>query len=216
MTAFNTVDLSGAMGLDTLRHERPSSIGVDTLERTAVGLHTAPERRGEVIAFLRAAGVPPRWLELSDGDAAAAVYVAYSLADRAFAHRLYRELQDRGVRCWLHEQPMLPGDGLDEGFDLGPRLFDRLVLCCSNASLTSWWLAAELDDAAARSRQLAEQGRPAEVLRPVNLGGAGSAEAWERTRARRDLSAAVADFTGWDRDDSLFEREIGRLVEALR
>ena len=120
-----------------------------------------------------------------------------------FAHRLYDALQDRGVRCWLRERPMLPGEDLDEGFDLGPRDFDRLVLCCSRASLSSWWLAAELDLVA---------GRP-EVLQPIDLGGA--APAWEQTRASRKLPPTVADFGGWEGDERVFGRGLDPLVAAL-
>lgn len=206
LTAFNGVDLSRTRGLDTVRHERPSSIGIDSLELTAAGLDGGGHR-DRTLSFLRGAGVPEAYLErfgAGTHPAPASVYIVHSLADRGFARRLYDALQDRGVRCWLHEQPMLPGEDLDEGFDLGPRDLDHLVLCCSQASLSSWWLAAELDLVG---------DRPAAVLEPVHVGGAESA--WERARAARGLPAAVADFAGWEADDAAFERGLERLVDAL-
>ncbi len=44
-------------GLDKVKHLGPSSIGTDTLRRTAVALCEAPERLFEVEAFYRGAGV---------------------------------------------------------------------------------------------------------------------------------------------------------------
>ncbi len=206
LTAFNAVDFSRARGLDTVRHERPSSIGTDSLELTAAGLD-GDGGRDRLLHFLRGAGVPEVYLERFAAAAEAPpapAYVVHSLADRGFARRLYAALQDRGVRCWLHEQPMLPGENLDEGFDLGPRDGGRLVLCCSPAALSSWWLTAELEQIA---------GRTDSVLQPIDLGGAGSA--WDEARGSRELPGVVADFAGWEGDDGAFERGLERLVAAL-
>ncbi len=210
LTAFNAVDLSRVRGLDTVRHDRPSSIGIDTLTRTMAGLGSDPARRRAAVSFLRAAGVPEAHLELAGAGTASCTYIAYSLADSVFARRLYGALQRRGVRCWLHEQPMLPGDDLDESFDLGPRWYDALILCGSTASLSSWWLAAELDQATTRAHDLGSQ-----VLLPVNLGGGESLEAWEKARASRQLPPPAADFTGWEADDAIFDQALERLAEKL-
>ncbi len=217
LTAFNAVDLSRVRGLDSVRHDRPSSIGIDTLAHTLAGLDGDDAHRDAIVSFLRAAGVPEAHLELAaSGTApevgAARIYLAYSLADRAFALRLYEALQSRGRRCWLHEQPMLPGDGLDEAFDLGPRRYDALILCASTASLSGWWLAAELDEAADRQQQ---SGRETQVVLPVNLGGGESREAWEKARAPRQLPPAVADFTGWETDETIFERAFEQVLEKI-
>lgn len=205
LTSFNAVDFSRTRGLDTVRHERPSSIGTDSLALTADGLDGG-SARAEMLHFLRGAGVPEDYLKrFASGSVPASAYVVHSLADRGFARRLYDALQDRGIRCWLHERPMLPGEDLDEGFDLGPRDFDRLVLCCSPASLASWWLAEELELVA---------GRPASALQPVDLGGAESA--WEQARGPRELPAMVANFAGWEGGGGAFELGLERLVVALR
>ena len=218
LTTFNALDLSRAHGLDRVRHERPSSIGVDTLARTAAGLNGGATRAGTaepgaVKSFMRAAGVPERYLELGQVGAgghgeAAEVYIVHSLADRGFAQRLYDQLQHHGRRCWLHEQPMLPGEDLDDSFDLGPRRYDALVLCCSTASLRSWWLAAELDEVAARAGGTG-------ALVPVQLGDAQSEEAWAKARASRKLPAAVADFTDWESDEASFHRAVEQLMAGI-
>ncbi len=213
LTTLNAVDLSRVRGLDTIRHDRPSSIGVDTLARTAAAVHNDPQRRGPITSFLRAAGVPERYLALDNGDtgdrgSAAAVYIVHSLADRTFARRLYDQLQQRGRRCWLHQHPMLPGDGLDDSFDLGPRRYDAVILCCSGASLASWWIAAELDEVANRDRG-------AEVLLPINLGDTESGETWARISDSRHLPPAVADFTARGDDEASFEHALEQFIAEI-
>ncbi len=218
LTTLNAVDLSRVRGLDTIRHERPSSIGVDTLARTIAGVGGDDARRGQVTGFLRAAGVPEHYLALKgqeDSGTAAVIYIVHSLADRIFARRLYDELQRHGRRCWLYERPMLPGDGLDDSFDLGPRCYDALILCCSGASLTSWWLAAELDEAVARRRPGTAGCRDAEILLPINLGGAESRRAWAKAGTPRNLPPAIADFTTWDSDEAAFERALEQVLAGI-
>ena len=48
-TGFSDVDLSGVAGLDSIKHDGPSSIGIDTLFRSSGNI---PE------VFLRGCGVP--------------------------------------------------------------------------------------------------------------------------------------------------------------
>ena len=215
LTTLNAVDLSRVHGLDTVRHDRPSSVGIDTLTRTTAASNGDEARLGQITKFLRAAGVPERYLALDgtrDTDASPVVYIVHSLADRAFARRLYGELQQRGRRCWLHEHPMLPGDGLDDSFDLGPRHHDGLILCCSGAALASWWLAAELDEAA-HGGDVGLTGP--ETLLPINLDGADSLDAWTKASEPRRLPTTVADFTSWARDEVEFERALELLVARI-
>ena len=219
-TALNNVDLSRTRGLATVQHAEPSSIGIDTLERTATGLSRRPARRDEVEAFLRGAGVRESYLEIfrhrigkSFGFYTA--FIRYSHADQAFARRLYGELQSRGVRCWLHEHPMLPGDDAHEALDIGP--WDRLLLCGSEAACTSWWIDSEIAHALAKEREAsAQRGSEAGVLIPVSLDAYLSGGRWQAAEAERIRSRLVADFTGWADDGATFERELERVVSALR
>jgi len=58
----------------------------------------------------------------------------YAHEDKLFARRLHDALQGRGVRCWLDEKQMLPGDDIYEQVDRGIRLRDKVLLCCSRHS----------------------------------------------------------------------------------
>jgi hypothetical protein len=62
-------------------------------------------------------------------------FVSYSHADKAFTRALHHTLQGRGIRCWLDEKQLLPGDDIYEHIDRGIRLWDKLLLCCSEHSL---------------------------------------------------------------------------------
>ena len=61
-------------------------------------------------------------------------FISYSHEDKLFARRLHGALQGRGVRCWLDEKQMLPGDDIYEEVDRGIRLWDKVLLCCSRHS----------------------------------------------------------------------------------
>ncbi len=220
-TAFSNVDLSRALGLASVRHESASSIGTDTLDLTAAGLRRDPSRSREIETFLRYAGVQERYLELFRAALAAtaeaySVFIRHSLADRAFAQRLHGALQDRGIRCWLNEHPMLPGDDFAEGFDPRFHPADKLLLCCSEAALTSWWLAGELERAAAKEQEIGERlGVETAALVPISLDG--YLESGRFKSGHQPLVAArlAADFAGWEEDEAVFERQLERLMSVL-
>ena len=56
-TILTDVDLSEVRGLARAYHEGPSSVGVDTLERTLAAVAGDAKRRQEVESFFRAAGI---------------------------------------------------------------------------------------------------------------------------------------------------------------
>ncbi len=216
LTNLNGVDLSHVEGLASVRHDQASSVGIDTLDLTAIGLLRDPSRRAEVETFLRHAGVRESYLDLFRSGLGASIelysaYIRYSQADHELARRLHDGLQARGVRCWLNAHAMLPGDDVDERIEPGP--WDRILLCCSEASCHSWWMEGEIEHALAKQRQLAEEpGTEAEVLIPLSLDGAsgsGEQKAWIEDRL-------VADFSGTGDDESAFARQLERVVLALR
>lgn len=210
-TALNNLDLSRTVGIGSAEHEEPSSLGIDTLERTALGLRSDPAQLAEVEAFLRGAGVRESYLDIFQeriGHSCGyySAFIRYSRADQDFARRIYDELQARGIRCWLHEHPMLPGDDVHEELGLGP--WDRLLLLVSEASCTSWWIGAEM----AKVDEL-----EAGAMVPVNLDGYLTGGHWESAEAEAIRSRLAADFSGSAAAEGpAFDRELERLAEALR
>jgi hypothetical protein len=112
---------------------------------------------------------------------------------------------------------MLPGDDPYDQIDRGILLWDKTLLCCSQASLTSWWVDDEIDRAFAKERRLMkERGTKVLVLIPLNLDGYLLSGQWTSGKAQQVKSRLAADFVGWEQNDTKFMEEFERVVRALR
>ncbi|MCP3960754.1 MAG: toll/interleukin-1 receptor domain-containing protein [bacterium] len=214
-TVVGDIDLSRATNLHEVRHRAPLIIGVDTLERTAEGLTSDCSRAAEVNVFLREAGVSEEYLELFRsrvGEQAEffSAFISYSHADQNFARPLYDSLQARCVRCWLGEHDMKPGDRILDVVNDAIRLHDRILLCCSETSLNSWWVKDEIEKALKRERT-----EDRDIIIPLNLDGY-LLDEWDDGLATSIQSRLAADFTGWQQDNAKFEEQFERVVRALR
>jgi len=210
-TIFGISNLTGAKGLDTCAHYGPSIVDYQTLVQS--GLLPTP--------FLRGCGLPDTFIEylpslLNNALEFYSCFISYSHADKAFARRLYDALQGRGIRCWLDEKQLLPGDNIYDHVDRGIRLWDKVLLCCSRNSLTSWWVDDEIDKALEKERTLWEQSQK-EVLAiiPLNLDGYLLNE-WNSGKASQVRKRLAADFRGWEASNAKCEEEIEKVIRALR
>lgn len=215
-TKFSDVDLSNVKGLDKVFHRARSTIGIDTIYRSQCNI---PD------IFLRGCGVPENFITHMRSLVAGAqpiqfysCFISYSHADKPFARRLHDALQGRGIRCWLDEHELLPGQKIYTEVDRGIRLWDKVLLCCSEDSLKSWWVENEIEIAFDKEQQLRKQRDGAEVLAliPLNLDGYLFSDEWKSGLRTEIRSRLAADFTGWETDNRKFETEFERLIKALR
>jgi uncharacterized protein YjbI with pentapeptide repeats len=205
-TRLGDVDLSTARGLAMVQHWGPSTIGIDTLYLSQGNI---PQ------VFLRGAGVPDELITIGRSLEFYSCFISYNHTDKSFAQRLYEELQSRGIPCWLDEHQMRPGDDIYEEIDRGIRFWDKVLLCCSQASLSSWWVDNEINKAFEKERRLMKE-RGAKVLALIPLNLDGFLFKWTSGKAEEVKARLAADFTGWKRSHKRFERAFEQVVEALR
>lgn len=204
-TTVAAVDLRGVQDLDTLEHLGPSTIGLDTIERS----------QGQIPdSFLRGCGVSDQLIEaisliIVQPIQYASCFISYSSHDEALAKRLHADLQAAGVRCWYASHDLKPGAYIVRGIDEAIRLHDKVVLLLSESSIQSNWVLHEIITAQTRE---AREGRI--VLYPVRLDDTVLTTAQGWAAELRD-ARHIGDFRQWKEHDR-YQESFARLLHDLR
>lgn len=204
MTIFGNLDLRTVKGLETIYHEGPSSIGTDTISRSEGDI---PD------AFLRKAGLSDTFITYTRSLAQNPIeyytcFISYSSKDQEFAERLYVDLQNKGVRCWFASEDMKIGDKIRPHIDETIRLYDKLLVVLSEHSITSSWVAYEVEKALNKE----PEGIPS-VLFPIRLDQAvlTCTTVWAQDIRR---TRHIGDFERWKEHDA-YQKSLQRLLHAL-
>lgn len=211
-TVFGGTEMNGARGLELCNFAGPSPLDLETIRRSG----PLPP------AFLRGCGLPEDFINYLPSLLAQPIqfyscFISYSKADLTFARWLHDRLQGHGVRCWLDEHQLLPGDDLHEGIDQGIRLWDKVLLCASKSSLNSWWVDGEINRAFQKEAQLMkERGKRVLALIPLNLDGFLFSSDYKSGKKTEITSRVAANFVGSEHDVELFEQELEKVLRALR
>lgn len=144
------------------------------------------------------------------------VFISHSHADKLFARSIHDTLQESGIRCWLDEKQLKPGDDILDSIDHGIRLWDKVLLCASQQSLSSWWVDVELEKAFEKEQRLMkERGRKVIVLIPLALDDY-LFEGWRSGKASHVRSRVAGNFKGWQSPSFKFKQAVIPLIRALR
>src|SRR5712691_8812686 len=185
--------------------------------------HRTLAKSGQLpLAFLRGCGLPDKLIDylpslLNEAIQFYSCFISYSTKDQEFAERLHADLQNKGVRCWFAPHQIQGGKKIHEQIDEAIRLYDRLLLILSEASMHSEWVETEISKARKREKREARR-----MLFPVRLVDFETLRQWEcfdadtgKDSAREIREYYVPDFSTWKNHDS-YQKEFARLLRDLK
>ena len=211
-TRLLNTDLSGARGLAAARHSGPSLLDPETIGKSG---HLPRE-------FLTGCGLNENAISAAyghDEEALASTlgtegdyfscFISYSARDEAFVEILYRDLQERGVRCWFAPEDMKIWQPILDTIYGAIRQREKLLLVFSEHSVESSWVRDEVERAFAEERN-----RRDIVVFPIMIDDTVmlSDEAW--ARKIRD-TRHIGDFREWG-TLSMYRAAFERLLRDLK
>jgi len=203
-TSFGDLDLHTVTGLETIIHQGPSHLGINTLYRSHGNIPKA---------FVRGTGAPDIFIEYIHSLVAIPIeyhslFLSHSHHDQAFTKRLYNDLQNSGVRCWYAPHDLPPGRPILRGIEEAIHLHEKLLLILSHHAVKSNWVQEEVEAALYKEVTTGQ-----EILFPIRLDNTvlESNTGW----AKRLRHRHIADFTNFHEQDS-YQKALGALLRHLK
>jgi hypothetical protein len=228
-TAINSwtildTDLSTFQRLNTLV-EYPCNIDLKTIEKSSKSIDGNIEKAQSLSKFFRECGIPKEIISVfkswategnkKQGTDYYSCFISYNHTDKKFARALHDNLVENGIQCWLDEHQVLPGDDILDQIDDGIRKWDKVLLCCSEPSLSSPWVDREIEKALQKEEELwRKNNQKTLVIIPLNLDN--HIFSWKSSKASILKSRLAADFTDWQNNEEKMTSTIAKIVHALK
>jgi hypothetical protein len=114
------------------------------------------------------------------------------------------------VRSWYFPEDAKWGEPIWGEIDSSIKVYDKLIVVCSEHSLQSVPVQREIERALNREDQEKKN-----ILFPIRIDNY-LFEQWEHPRKADVLSKVVGDFRGWSRNATKYEAAFQKLLKALK
>jgi len=208
---FSDCDLSECIGLSTVKHVGPSTMGIDTLIKT---FRSAENHfSAEIEAFFLNAGVPKQLIDALPGTLMEVRYhtcfLAYGEPDKAFAERLNKDLKAKGVSSWFFHENAVAGEWMWKEINQERRRAEKMIVLCSAHGLVRDGLLKEIEE------QLDED---PDKMMPVSLDNIWKQPGFVIRRGQREdfkaflLRKTYVDFS----DESKYADSFSKLLAGIK
>ncbi len=143
------------------------------------------------------------------------VFLSHSSEDKAFAEKFYNSLIQNRVHVWYDERELLPGDEIAESVSGSIKVYDKLIIICSQNSLeNSLWVKKELIEALKKEENyLKKHGKKINTIIPITIddyvfSGKSSSAIAQLHRYK------IADMKNWQ-DEEVFHNGLQKVIKAL-
>lgn len=223
-TVFGENYLDDVIGLDSVIHNGPSVIGIETISLSG-GRIPKVFLSGCGLNDWQIASAKLHQPELTNEEINNTLYrihdlrvhqiiqisplfISYSHADTAFVDKMETYLNEKGIRFWRDVHHATAGR-LETQIDRAIRLNPTVLLVLSEHSVESDWVQHE-----ARLARKLEVETKHDVLCPVALDDSWKACRWPERLREQIMEYNILDFSEW-KDEDKFRRMFSRLLDGL-
>lgn len=212
---FAELEMETCVGLDSVKHTAPSSIGVECLYQAGASLP---------IQFLKGIGLSqilidylPDLVQAGRPIQFHSCFISYSHEDEVFARKLWSNMRNERIRVWYAPEEMKGGKKLFEQIERAIHLHDKLLIVLSKSSIASNWVQTEIRRA---RRQEKLDGK--RKLFPIRVCDMQTLKEWECFDSDSGLDIAqeireffIPDFSDWKSEEK-FKDEFKNLCDDLQ
>ena len=203
-TLFGNVNLSNTIGLESLVHLGPSTVGIDSIYKSK---GTIP------VVFLKNAGVPDHLIDYIElfvdrNEKYYSCFISCAGRDQEFAENLQSYLKTHGVRCWLTTEKMKRRDRRHKIINSAVTIHDKVIMILSENSVERDWTENEIEAALQKENK---DGKA--VILPLAIDDAikFTEKPWALKMRR---SHWIHDFSMWE-DSNEFQEAFSQLLSEL-